>query len=239
MKRLSSITILAFVVIVLFCVGQAFGGMYKAGTYKASAKGKSKKVPVTVEVTVSASKIKEIKIVSHHESTYLKEKESAKMKKIGEAVEASLTKVPTSIVKANSIDVDAVAKATITSNAVMVAVAKALNKAIVSPKYKPGTYKASAKGKSKKVPVTVEVTVSASKIKEIKVLSHKESVHLKDSKSAKMKKIGEATEAALTKIPANIVKTNSIHVDAVAKATRTSNAVVIAVAKALEQARVK
>jgi fumarate reductase flavoprotein subunit len=231
MKRLSSITILAFVVIVFFCVGQAFGGMYKAGTYKASAKGKSKKVPVTVEVTVSASKIKEIKIVSHHESTHLKEKESAKMKKIGEAIEAALTKIPANIVKTNSIDVDAVAEATITSNALKVAVAKALNKAIVSPKYKSGTYKASAKGKSKKVPVTVEVTVSASKIKEIKVLSHKESVN--------SEKYGEGIKTALTKVPASIVKANSVDVDAVAKATITSNAVVVAVAKALEQARAK
>ena len=123
MRKLSSMTILAFVVIVLFSFGQAFGGMYKPGTYKASAKGKSKKVPVTVEVTVSASKIKAIKVLSH--------KESVTNKKYGEVVTESLTKFPASIVKANDIGVDAIAKATRTSNAVALAVAKALDKARV------------------------------------------------------------------------------------------------------------
>ena len=223
MKKLSSMTILAFVVIVLFSFGQAFGGMYKAGTYKASAKGKSKKVPVTVGVTVSASKIKSIKVLSH--------KESVTNKKYGKVVTSAITEFPASIVKASSIDVDAVAKATITSNAVALAVAKALNKALVSTKYKAGTYKASAKGKSKRVPVTVEVTVSASKIKSIKVLSHKESVT--------NKKYGEVVTSAITEFPASIVKANSIDVDAIAKATRTSNAVALAVARALDKARIK
>ncbi|MDO9527974.1 MAG: FMN-binding protein [Syntrophales bacterium] len=223
-KKLSSMTILALTVVILFGFGQAFGGMYKAGTYKASAQGKSKKVPIEVEVTVDASKIKEIKILSH--------KESVEDKKYGEVVTEALTKFPEAIVKANSIDVDAVAKATITSNAVALAVAKALNKAlVVSTKYKAGTYKASAQGKSKKVPIEVEVTVSDSKIKEIKILSHKESVE--------DKKYGAVVTDALTKYPASIVKANSVDVDAIAQATVTSNAVALAVAKALDKARVK
>jgi uncharacterized protein with FMN-binding domain len=221
MRKLSSMTIVALTVVILFGFGQAFGAMYKAGTYKAEAQGKSKKVPVTVEVTVSASAIKSIKVLSH--------KESVENKKYGPVVTDALTKVPASIVKANSVDVDAIAKATITSNAVALAVAKALNKAIASPKYKAGTYKAEAMGKSKKVPVTVEVTVSASAIKSIKVLSHKESVE--------NKKYGPVVTDALTKVPASIVKANSVDVDAIAKATITSNAVALAVAKALEKAR--
>jgi fumarate reductase flavoprotein subunit len=150
-------------------------------------------------------------------------------KKYGQVVTDALTKVPASIVKANSVGVDAIAKATITSNAVALAVAKALNKAIASPKYKAGTYKAEAMGKSKKVPVTVEVTVSDSAIKSIKVLSHKESVE--------NKKYGQVVTDALTKVPASIVKANSVDVDAIAQATITSNAVALAVAKALEKAR--
>jgi len=223
MKKLSSMTIVALAVIVLFGFGQAFGAMYKAGTYKASAQGKSNKAPVTVEVTVSDSAIKSIKVLSH--------KESVENKKYGPVVTDALTKVPASIVKANSVDVDAIAQATITSNAVALAVAKALNKAIVSPKYKAGTYKASATGKSKKAPVAVEVTVSASKITSIKVLSHKESVE--------NKKYGPVVTDALTKLPASIVKANSVDVDAIAQATITSNAVALAVAKALDKARVK
>ncbi len=224
MKKLSSMTIVALAVILLFGFGQAFGAMYKAGTYKASAQGKSKKVPITVEVKVSASKIESIKVLSH--------KESVDNKKYGPVVTDALTKIPESIVKANSVaDVDAISTATITSNAVALAVAKALNKAIVSPKYKAGTYKASAQGKSKKTPVTVEVKLSASKIESIKVLSHKESVD--------NKKYGPVVTDALTKVPENIVKTNSVDVDAIAKATITSNAVALAVAKALDKARVK
>ncbi len=223
MKKLSSMTIVALAVIVLFGFGQAFGAMYKAGTYKASAQGKSNKAPVTVEVTVSDSAIKSIKVLSH--------KESVENKKYGPVVTDALTKVPASIVKANSVDVDAIAQATITSNAVALAVAKALNKAIASPKYKAGTYKAEAMGKSKKAPVAVEVTVSASKITSIKVLSHKESVE--------NKKYGPVVTDALTKLPASIVKANSVDVDAIAQATITSNAVALAVAKALDKARVK
>ena len=131
MKRFCSISTIIVFAFVVFGFGQAYGGIYKPGVYTASAKGKSKKVPIKVEVKVTDSKIESVKVLSHKESIKLVKSKSEKSKKIGEAVVASLVDVPANIVKSNSICVDAVAKATITTNAIKLAVAKALDQAIV------------------------------------------------------------------------------------------------------------
>lgn len=87
--------------------------------------------------------------------------------------------------------------------------------------FEKGSYQASAPGIHKD-PVNVEVEFSASKIKSVKVLSHKETPGISD--------------AAIQNIPKAIVKEQSLDVDVVSGATYTSTAIIDAVRKTVEKA---
>ena len=98
-------------------------------------------------------------------------------------------------------------------------------------KYKPGTYRGTAKGYDKpKHPgeIEVAVTITGGKISKIDLV--------KFNQTDKGKQ-GESAAQAKAEIPSAIMKKQSIAVDAVAKATISSNGIQIAVARALEQAR--
>lgn len=198
---------------------------YKPGVYKAQAYGKKTKKHsglIEVEVTLSADKIEEIKVLGYDQST--------DHKKYGPPVTEAKDKIPGAIIAGQSLEVEAVAKATLASNALQLAVAKALHEATIA--YKPGTYKGLAHGRKDKKHsglIEVEVSVSANKIENIVVLSYDQSVD--------HKKYGPAVTEAKEKIPAAIVANQSLQVDTVADATLASNALELAVAKALAQAR--
>ena len=201
---------------------------YTPGTYKASAIGRADKKHVgTIEVavTVSESKIEKIDVVTYDQSV--------DHKKYGEPVNTAKTSVPAKILETQALGVDAVTKATMASNAIELAVAKALYQAS-EKKYTPGTYKGSAYGRSDKKHkglIEVEVKVSADKIEDVKVVTYDQSVD--------HKKYGEPVAAAKTAVPEQIVKTQSLEIDAVTKATFASYAIDLAVARALEKARTK
>jgi len=106
-------------------LAQASTKTYKPGTYKGSALGKKHKKHtgiVEVEVTVDAKSIKDIKI--------LKYDQSVDHKKYGKSVTEAKTKIPAAIKAKQSVDVDGVTKATMSCNAIQLAVAKALEKAV-------------------------------------------------------------------------------------------------------------
>lgn len=86
--------------------------------------------------------------------------------------------------------------------------------------YTPGTY--TGVGAGKNGDITVEVTFSTEKIESIRIVSHTETPSLSD--------------AAIEQIPAKIVESQSLGVDAVSGATYTSNGIVEAVADAVKQA---
>lgn len=86
--------------------------------------------------------------------------------------------------------------------------------------YTPGTY--TGVGAGKNGDITVEVTFSAEKIESIRIVSHTETPSLSD--------------AAIEQIPAKIVESQSLGVDAVSGATYTSDGIVAAVADAVKQA---
>lgn len=79
---------------------------FKAGTYKASVDGKNG--PIEVEVTFSEHKIEDVKVVNFNETAGVSD--------------ASIKKIPEEIVKNQSLKVDAVAGATVTSDALLSAV---------------------------------------------------------------------------------------------------------------------
>ena len=181
---------------------------FTAGTYKGTAEGHNGKI--SVEVTVTADAISEIKVLSHNETEYISD--------------PAIEKIPQAIIEKQSTAVDAIASATVTSNGIMNAVEDALNQARgngggTALNLTPGTYTGTADGHNDKI--KVEVVVTDAGISEIKILSHSETEYISDP--------------AIEKIPQAIIEKQSVEVDAIASATVTSNGIMAAVKDALSQ----
>lgn len=181
-----------------------------AGTYRAKAKGMMG--DVEVEVVMDGEAIKSVMVVSHNETPGLSD--------------PAVEQIPAAIVEAQSTEVDAVSGATVTSEAIMAAVAECLEQAVdvlVNTDTTDdigGTYTAKAKGMMGDV--EVEVVVADGKIASVAVLSHGETPGLSDP--------------AVEQIPAAIMEAQSAEVDAVSGATVTSEAIMAAVKDCLAQA---
>ena len=225
-KYLKLFTVTIFSLLIVLS-SDAFA-QYKPGTYKGSAMGRSDKKhsgEIEVEVKVNEKGIEAIKV--------LKYEQSVDHKKYGKDVVKAQNEVPANMTKKNSVDVDVVSGATMSSIGLNLAVAKALEKASLN-KYKAGTYKGASVGRSDKKhsgEIEVEVTVSDKAITDIKVTKYDQSVD--------HKKYGKPVNEAKEKIPAAVVKGQSIDVDVISDATMSSSGIQLAVAKALEKARVK
>jgi len=187
-------------------------GIYTPGTYTATAKGFGG--DVTVTVTVDAEKITDCTAVGDGETEGVGSK----------AIEL----LPAQIVAANSAEVDAISGCTVTSNAIKLAAANALNQAMgkeaAAVKMKPGTYTASAYGFIAIEPVSVKVTVNENAILDIEVDGKRESVAM--------------VRSVNTFLVPRILEYQSVAVDTISGATATSNAVLAAVSDALTQALV-
>lgn len=106
--------IMILVISMVFAVGcQAGASKYKDGAYTGAGEGKYG--PIKVEVNVEKGKIKEIKILEHKETPGLSD--------------PILEKIPAEIIKKQSTDVQAISGASVTSKAVIQAVADALKNA--------------------------------------------------------------------------------------------------------------
>jgi uncharacterized protein with FMN-binding domain len=189
---------------------------------------------VVVEVLADRCTIYEVNVLEHSET-----------KGVGSV---AVDRIPAAIVAANSIDVDAVTGATITTDAIRAAVAKALRDAPYGQEAEeavpaeeaapagetapvevpaeeaapagPITVQATVDGKNG--PITVEVTADGDTITEVKVLEHSET-----------QGVGSV---AVDWLPARIVEANSVDIDGVTGATVTSDAIKAAVGAALEAA---
>ncbi|WP_339314004.1 FAD-dependent oxidoreductase [Paenibacillus sp. FSL M7-0896] len=126
-KKMLSVMLLVSLVIlsVAGCSGtknedsskDAGGITYKAGTYTGSADGKNG--AVQVEVTFSEHAIDAVKVVNFKETEGVSD--------------ASVTKIPKAIVDNQSLKIDAVSGATVTSDAILAAVADCVTQAGVDP----------------------------------------------------------------------------------------------------------
>jgi RnfABCDGE-type electron transport complex D subunit len=174
------------------------------GTYRAAAQGRN--AQLVAEVTVSGGKIAGIAVVEHAETPDIG----------GAAIE----KLVPAIVEAQS-PVDAISGATMTSQALFEAVAKAVSgagqAAAAGAEWLDGTY--TGTGQGFEGPITVEVTVSGGKIAAVNVKSHSDTPGISDG--------------AVNTIPGRIVEANSPQVDAVSGATYTSKGIMEAVENAL------
>lgn len=146
----------------------------------------------------------------------------------------AIEELPSKIVEAQSADVDGVAGATITSNAVKEAVKAAMAEAGLEPAADDaalsvaladaadGTYSATAQGFGGDI--TVDVTLSGGKIADVKIVGDSETPGL--------------GAVAVEKMPAQLLEAQSADVDGVAGATVSSNAIRAAFGDALAKAGV-
>lgn len=206
---------------------------YTAGTYQASATGKNG--PVEVAVTFTADAIESIEVVSHSETADISY--------------IPLTVLPQAIIAGQTVNVDTVSGATLSSFAVINAVSDcveqaggdpsampAFDPASIAQAMTPGTYTGEAFGKWKEgsiegerfgspaiiEPTQVQVTVDETSITAVEVLSCSDTPGF--------------YEVATARIPGEVVEQQSLFVDTVTGSTMTAAAVTSAVAKALEQA---
>ena len=118
MKKYLSLILVLAMVLCMAAYGAAPAQATQAGTYTPgtyTGVGAGKNGDITVEVTFSAEKIERITVVSHSETPSLSD--------------AAIANIPTQIVEAQSLGVDAVSGATYTSNGIVDAVADAVKQA--------------------------------------------------------------------------------------------------------------
>ena len=175
--------------------------VYVDGTYTETVEGHNG--PMTVEVVVEGNVITSVVVLEHEETDGL--------------ADPALEDVPAAIIARNGTDVDVVSSATVTSEAVIKAVEKALGPKVRAATYNDGTYEATVDAAHG--PLSVEVTVADGVISDVVVTEHSETEGL--------------TDPAVTDLPTEIVESNSTDVDVVSGATVTSNAVKSAVDEAL------
>ena len=188
-----------------------------AETYTASADGIGG--PVTVEMTVEAGKITALTVVSHNETAGISD--------------GAIERIAAAVVSGQTLSVDAVAGATVTSDAILAAAKACAEQAGLDVQalsvagaqqadvqLTPGTYTATRHGHHSDI--TVEVKVTQDAIESVAVTKHGETTNISDT-----------AYAILTE---RIVEVQSYGIDTVAGATFTSSAVLNAVADCMEQA---
>ena len=188
----------------------AAAAAYTPGSYTASARGFGGAVDVTV--VVGAHAIESVSVVGDSET-----------QGIGSM---AIEKLPSAIQEANSAEVDGIAGATISSDAVKAAAAQALAAArgegveAAAIAFAPGTYEGTARGYI--ADVTLSVTFSAEAIESIEIVGQNETNYV-------------GTNAYEIMVP-DIIGYTSTGIDIVSGATFTSNAILSAVNDAAQQA---
>ena len=169
---------------------------------------------LTVEVELSQQEIFSIEVIEHSETEGI--------------AEPALEETPQDIIAAQSTEVDVVSGATVTSEAIMEAVQKILDDVGFDPTAEPEepveeeSQKITTSAEGYGGELVVEVEIAAGEIIAIDILEHKETEGF--------------AEPALEEIPEEIIATQSPDVDVVSGVTETSEAIMEAVRKALEEA---
>ncbi len=206
---------------------------FVSGTYEATAEGRNG--PLTVSVTFGEDAIKDVQVISHSESDDISY--------------VPLTVIPRAIVAGQTVDVDVVSGASLTSGAILRAVADTVEQAGVNsdslPPFDPasveqhmtpGVYEGEAFGKWKAGnsmsvafggyevtnPTRVRVEVDETSILSVEVLETSDTPGF--------------CEIPCERTPRDIVEQQSVFCDVVSGCTLTSAAIEAAVVKALQQA---
>lgn len=201
----------------VLCTPAIAAPAYTAGTYTATVDGHNGKL--TVEVTFTDSAIESVAVTEHAETAGI--------------ADSALNNVPAAIVVEQSLNVDTISGATVTSKAIIAGVTACVEQAGANPadlqtdiaaEYRKnltaGTYTAAKHGHHSDV--VVETVVTNDTIQSVTIVSEGESYNIAD--------------LVFETIPDAIVANQSIGLDAVTGATYTTRAVLSAVESCLMQA---
>ncbi len=169
------------------------------GTFTGSAEGYQS--DVEVEVVVEEGRITAISVVEHGETEAI--------------AEPAFETLTDALIQAQSLEIDVVSGATLSSEAFIVAVSRALG--LYQPELEDGTHTGSAQGYQSEI--VVEVTVADGVITAVEVVESDETPGLSDP--------------AIEQIPPAVVEAQSTAVETVTGATETSQGILDAVADAL------
>lgn len=170
MQKVATGVLLAAMMLVCSCGKKG----YVDGTYTGVAQGRNDDVEVLV--TIANGKIQNVEVTKQNETPQM--------------ADECLKTIPAEIVKKQSLRVDAVSGATITSKAILVATQQALAKAggaaapaqaaaarkNVPVKYNPGTYQ--GKGMGMNGEIVLDVTFTKDSIEKIDIVSQRETPHV-------------------------------------------------------------
>lgn len=209
------LALIAVMALVLTGCTKKTGGAMTAGEYTVEVTGMK---PMTLKVTLSETEVTAIDIVEHSETPGLSD----------EAIE----EFPKRIIESQDLSLDTVSGATITSEAIIEGVKKAITEAGGDPAtfgevsgdvaFKAGKYEGSAEAHNGKI--VVEVEVSETEILSVSIIEDEETEHL--------------SKIVYDRVPKQIVEDQSLNVDSVSGATISSQALVNAVKDAVKQAGV-
>lgn len=209
-KKILSLALAASMVLSMAGCGQKTEGAYTPGTYTGQAMGYGGTVEVSI--TTDDKAITDVTVTGESETAA-----------IGGA---ALEKLAGQLKEAQSVEIDGVAGATVTSTGVKEAAAKAIAAAkgeeTQAAALTPGTYTATKEG-YQHCQVTVSVTVDEKSIQDVQI------VECTDHPIT-------VTETPCREIPAAIKASQTYNVDGVTGATFTSNAIKNAVRDCLDQA---
>jgi uncharacterized protein with FMN-binding domain len=178
---------------------------------------------VNLKVYLSAARIDSIEVTGFDHDIY--------HKIYGPLALKAKNSLPKEVLDRQSISVDGISGATISSNSILLAIARALEKGR-SAVLKDGLYTGSSRGRKDDAHsgiINLKLAVSDSKISSItfdsidQVTDHK--------------RWGYYVKKAIKDIPDAVLSRQSLEVDAVSQATNTSHAILLAVARALEKAQ--
>ena len=245
MKRVLIIALVAVMSLSVLAGCSAAKPVYKDGTYTAYSDA-TDKGDYSAVVTIKGDKITAV-TVQGYDSLGLAKTAAYSWPEYHQAIKD----LPTRFVEKNTWDVDAVAKATSTSNGAKQAVLRAMQKALVTPttgaKYFDGTYMAKSEPDARGGWTVVWVTIGGDKITKIdlhgteaakdaegKVIEGK--FQRKDVAVYGVAAGYTAYAEAKVELPKRFVAKNGADIDVYTMATGTSNQAKEAVAKALANA---
>lgn len=212
-----------FITFILF--SNLLSAQYLTGKYQAEVKSRSFndcKGDVTVEVHLEGSIVDSVKIIVFDHDIYHKIHGPL-------AIEAKKT-IPGEVIAKQSITVDGITGATISSNSILLGIARAVEKGIKG-NFKDGTFNGRALGRKDEHHsgiINISLVIMNSNISSIKIDSI--------DQITDHKRWGYYVERSIKEIPDSVISSQSLDVDAISGATNTSNAILLAVARALENA---
>jgi uncharacterized protein with FMN-binding domain len=212
--------------IIFFLITRVSLSQFTPGTYSGSSNSRDfneLKGTVKLKVYLSAARIDSIKVTEFDHDIY--------HKIYGPLALEAKNSLPEKVLARQSISVDGISGATISSNSILLGIARALEKGRRGV-LKDGLYKGSTCGRKDAIHsgiINLRLEISSGKISGITIDSL--------DQVTDHKRWGYYVKKAIRDIPDAVMRRQSLEIDAVSQATNTSNAILLAIARALEKAQ--